>query len=112
MEAVSIEPGDYQYHAISALFVLALLICFMSGVWLRSHVLAPPTKMGRKEYFIISIPTGLILSGFYAKSAVAGFSANPDGIVFDAVMSFGYLAFVGTMSRDAMETLVSRIHKS
>lgn len=111
MEPPISEPTDFQYYAISTLYVVLLLVSFLVGVWMRSHILAPPTQMTRAQFFIVSLPTGLLLSGFYARSAWAGFSASPGNIVFDAAISFGYLAFLGTLSRDALANIVSKIHK-
>jgi hypothetical protein len=107
MEQFTQEPADIQYHAMSVIFVLALMLSFLFGAWLRSkfHYETSSNMTGR-DLVLVSIIPAAIISALYAKSAVAGFSASPDTIVFDGFLSLGYTAFVGTMSRESLDKIV------
>jgi S1-C subfamily serine protease len=110
--AIVPEPANWTYIVLSFFAVLALMVFYSLGVWVRTHIFASSNLLSKWQLLAAVVPVGFIIMLIYARSAFPALSALPyNAMFFEGALELSFAFMLGMLSREALERLVREVRR-
>lgn len=100
------ESQNWMIHINSAIFITLLIAFYNLGIWSRSYIFPSNVATSLKSQLVAGIPVGLILMGFYGKTAYASVDFKSASLLFDGSVIVGNMIVFGMLSRESLDRIL------